>query len=91
MIHFIWGAFMMACCVVAMFFWRFWRLTGDRFFMLFSISFLVFGFERVVIAQRHVNGEADTYVYLLRLIANMFIVLAIIDKNRTSKPPADSH
>lgn len=89
MIHFIWGAFMMACCVAAMFFLRFWRLTGDRFFLLFSAAFWVFGIERIVLAQRHVNGEADTYVYILRLVANMFIVWAIIDKNRTAKPPSN--
>ena len=44
---FLLGATAFGCLVVALFFGRFWRVTGDRFFMLMAGAFAVFGLNRI--------------------------------------------
>ena len=44
----LWGAISMASLVAGLFFLRFWKDTGDRFFLFFAVSFLIEG----VIAPR---------------------------------------
>jgi hypothetical protein len=48
--HFMMGAIAMASAVVALFFLRFWRETGDRLFAIFALSFLLLGITRLGLA-----------------------------------------
>ena len=83
---FIAGASAALAFVAALYFLRFWRVTGDRFFLIFAVAFAVFGGNRValtVVAQEH-----DTWIFTLRLIAFALIVVAIVDKNRPRRPSA---
>ena len=41
------GGIALACVVAGLFFWRFWRTSRDRFFLLFAISFWVEAANRI--------------------------------------------
>lgn len=78
------GAITMASLVIALFFLRFWRNTGDRFFLYFSLSFLIEGLHRLYSALN--NDVEDTPLhYLIRLLAYGLILWAILEKNLPSR------
>ena len=79
---FIMGAIAMASSIVALFFLRFWRETGDRLFLLFSIAFLLLGITRLGLAASNLAMEGLTHLYWVRLAAFVIILVAIVDKNR---------
>jgi Family of unknown function (DUF5985) len=89
MIEFIFGASVFGCCVIALAFLSAWRRTGDRLFALFSLAFWAFAANRVAITAVDDTGEAEPYVYLVRLLAFGLIIAAIIDKNRAAVPRRD--
>lgn len=74
------GAIVLAGCTIALFFWRFWRKTGDRLFIFFALAFFLLGIEHVCL--RLFAGQGRFLVYLIRLCAFLLIVYAIVDKNR---------
>lgn len=79
---FISGLLAAGYAVAALFFLRFWRRTGDRLFAFFSASFALLVLQRVLLAWA-AGGHADAdWLYLLRLLAFVLILFAIIDKNR---------
>lgn len=84
--QFISGAIMMACWVAGLFFLRFWRGTRDRFFAMFALSFWLLALERVILLMFDPIDETRTFVYLIRSLAFLVIVLAVIDKNRATGP-----
>jgi hypothetical protein len=79
----------------AVFFFKFWRASRDRFFLLFGMASGLIAFERVVglffegfrSGIRTPETEASSWVYLLRLSAFLFILWAILEKNRNAKKP----
>jgi hypothetical protein len=81
-IDFTFGASAFGCCVVAMCFLSAWRRTRDRLFALFSLAFWAFAANRVAITAVDDTGEAEPYIYLIRLLAFALIIAAIVDKNR---------
>ncbi len=84
---FILGASTMASLVIVLFFARFWRESGDRFFALFALAFLIFGVNRFVLLFLDEDDESRRrIVYLVRLAAFGLIIAAIVDKNRASEP-----
>jgi hypothetical protein len=76
------GAVAMASAIAALFFLRFWKQTGDRLFLLFSLAFAVDAVGRTVLALGMVSGEQEPLVYMARLVTFALILLAIINKNR---------
>ena len=79
------GAIATASMVASLFFLRFWRSTGDRFFLFFALSFFIEGINRVVLAPAALlNDDAPAY-YLVRLVTYGLILYAILDKNRPRK------
>jgi hypothetical protein len=80
--HLMMGAIAMASAVAAIFFLRFWRDTGDRLFLMFSLAFLLLGLTRLGLALSHNYAEGHTYWYWIRLAAFLLILAAIVDKNR---------
>lgn len=72
----------MASIVAGLFFLRFWRSTGDRFFFYFSLSFMIEGFNRTLLGADRGLGEESPLYYLIRLISYGLILWAIVDKNR---------
>ncbi|MCY1073536.1 DUF5985 family protein [Archangium lansingense] len=80
---FISGTVFALCCVAGLFFLRFWKKTRDRFFAFFAASFWLMGLHRVVLmAMRLTDSENVVAAYLIRLVAFVLILVAIVDKNR---------
>lgn len=76
------GAIAAASFAAGLFFFRFWRTTHDRFFLLFALSFWIEGVNRVMLYESvGLNEDAPVY-YLIRLVAYGLILAAIVDKNR---------
>jgi hypothetical protein len=78
---FLAGASAMASVVIALFFLRFWRDSGDRLFLIFAIAFVVFAFNRVLLSALGDESDARTIVYLARAVAFGLIAAAVVDKN----------
>jgi len=83
---FLSGALMMGLFVVAMMFIRTGRDTEDSFFGLFGTAFLLMAVERIPLALFHQMKEPGSLVYLLRLVAFLLIIKAILNKNRAPDP-----
>jgi len=79
------GAIAMASLVAALFFLRFWRDTKDRLFLFFSISFCVEGLNRFALAGISDPNEDQPFVYFVRFLSFLLIVVAIVDKNLSKK------
>jgi hypothetical protein len=82
MIDFVDGASCLACAAIALFFLRFWRLSGDRLLGFFGLAFVMLAVNRIALAALDDSGEADAFVYVARAVAFALIVVAILDKNR---------
>ena len=81
---FISGAICMACFTIALFLFRFWRRTRDRLFLMFGAAFLLMMIERIILVSIGSSHEFAPYVYVVRLLAFVLIIAAIVDKNRTA-------
>jgi hypothetical protein len=78
------GAIVMASFVIGLFFLRFWKNTGDRFFLFFSMSFWIDGINRALVVMLVSWDQSSTQYYLFRILAYMLIVAGILYKNRRS-------
>ena len=78
---FLLGAITMACGVAALFFFRFWRGTQDRFFLWFGCSFAIEALNRAVFALSSARSEEAALYYLIRLGSYGLILWAIVEKN----------
>jgi hypothetical protein len=76
------GAIAMGYAVAGLFFLRFWRETGDRLFLIFSVAFWLLGAQRLALGLHGQTDENHTGLYLVRLFAFLLILAAILDKNR---------
>jgi uncharacterized membrane protein HdeD (DUF308 family) len=76
------GCIVMASLVAATFFLRFWRDTRDFFFFAFACAFYIDGVSRIFLfaLSAHPN-EGSRWIYLVRLLAFLLILAAIIRKN----------
>ncbi|MEW6129328.1 MAG: DUF5985 family protein [Acidobacteriota bacterium] len=76
------GAIAMATLVAGIFFLKFWKKTGDRFFLFFAISFCIEGINRAVLGLVSNPNEDQPFFYIVRLLSFVIILIAIFDKNR---------
>lgn len=76
------GAIAMGSLVIALFFMRFWRSTGDRFFLYFALSFAIEGVHRIYSSLGNTQSEDSPEHYLVRLLAYLLILWAIWEKNQ---------
>jgi hypothetical protein len=76
------GAATISLLVIALFFLRFWKRTQDRLFLFFAGAFTFLMLERIVRAVMAVETEWAPYVYTIRLVAFVLIIVAVVDKNR---------
>jgi len=63
------------------FFLKFWRRSRDRFFLAFTVYFVTEGAIRVAHLFFAKPNEASPWVYVIRLIALLLILAAILSKN----------
>jgi hypothetical protein len=75
------GAVSLASLVAALFFFKFWRRTSDRFFLFFAVAFAVDALSRFLIAVMPISNDAEPMAYLPRLVTFGLILVAIIWKN----------
>ena len=75
------GAAMMAFLAVALFFFKYFRKSGDALFLLFSFGFLVLGLERFVTSNYFIPEAHIPLVYLFRFFAFGLIGAGILRKN----------
>jgi hypothetical protein len=80
------GGICIAAFAAGLFFLRFWRTTGDRFFLFFAVAFWIEGGHRLALYQWAATDEASPLYYLPRLVAYGLIIAAIVDKNRAARP-----
>ena len=71
----------------ALFFFRFWRLSGDSFFLWFTASFALLSLQWLVLVSANPDAESRPYYYVLRLIAFVLIIGAVVEKNRRPEAP----
>ena len=76
------GGIAVGCLAVGLFFLRYWRSSGDRFFMFFMLSFWIEALNRVHLAVNTAWTEESSVHYVVRLVSYGLIVVAIWDKNR---------
>jgi hypothetical protein len=67
--------------VAAIFFFRFWRRTGDALFATFGISFLLFAVAQTSSVSFDFLHDDKTGVFVLRLIGFVLLLAAIARKN----------
>lgn len=88
------GAISMSWLVIGLFFLRFWKTTRDRFFLFFASAFFLEAFNRILFwRESNIAEDLEAY-YLIRLVAYMLILIAILDKNGKKlgqqKPPPEA-
>ena len=77
------GALFTAYFVAGMFFLRYWVVSRDRLFAMFSAAFALLAMQRLLLA--FVPPDAALLLYLVRVSAFVVIIIAIIDKNRANR------
>lgn len=77
---FMLGACVMACVVIGLFFFRFFRKTHDSLLAIFGVAFWVLGFNWLALAFTQAD-EVRTWLYVVRLLAFLLILGGIIQKN----------
>ena len=82
MTTFVAGLLVMGYAVAALFFGRFYRVSGDRLFLFFAAGFTLLALQRLSLAAAAMLPMPLTVYYLLRLLAFLVILFGIIDKNR---------
>ena len=81
---FVAGLLVMGYAIAALFFLRFRRETGDRLFAFFGAAFALLALQRALLAAGPLFAIEEIWYYVLRLVAFLLIIAAIVDKNRTS-------
>lgn len=74
-----------ASLAAALFFWRFYVATGDRFHQLFCAAFVVFGLNRFLLVAVEDTDEGGVVAYAIRAAAFGLIIAAILHKNREAQ------
>ena len=75
------GGIVVASTLAGLFFLRFWRKTGDRFFLFFATSFWVEAVNRAVLGLVTDQNEDRPFFYFIRFLSFLLILIAIVDKN----------
>ena len=68
--------------IAGLFFFRFWRRTGDGLFLSFGLAFWLLGLGQAILALGNIPVEERSWIYLIRLAAFSIILIAVFRKNR---------
>ena len=82
MIGLVSGALIAGYAVAGLFFLRFWRESRDRLFAMFAAAFWILAVQRLALVATRTLLEEQSGLYILRLLAFVLIIAAIVDKNR---------
>lgn len=81
------GALTMGYLAAGLFFLRFWKKTHDRLFAFFALAFWILAGQRLALTITAQTSEGHLFLYVVRLLAFILILVAIIDKNRQQPKP----
>ena len=76
-----------AAWVIGLVFLRVWRRTADALFAFFSAAFWLLALSWFLLALFSPTEEARPYVYGIRLVAFLLIIVAVVQKNRATESP----
>jgi uncharacterized membrane protein HdeD (DUF308 family) len=80
--HFFDGIIFALAIVAALLFIRFYRKSRDRLFLFFAAAFAIFGLNRILFQfYGDAPDESKTWLYAIRLLSFLLIIIAILDKN----------
>jgi hypothetical protein len=79
-VAFLFGLLAMGFAVASLFFARFWSATRDRLFLFLAIAFALLAIERAA-ALATFDAGGPFWIYLLRLVAFLVIIVGLVDKN----------
>ena len=82
---FLLGLIATASITAGLFFLKFWRNTGDSFFLSFGASFIIEGLNRSAVLFVNRPNEGSPWTYLVRLLSFLLILVAILRKNYKGK------
>ncbi len=75
------GLIAMGHLVASVFFLRFWTRTRDQLFLAFGAAFALMSLNQTLVILLSVPREEQSAFYLLRLVAFLLIIAAILAKN----------
>jgi len=75
------GVIATASITSGFFFLKFWRTSGDSFFLAFAASFMIEGFNRTANLLESHPSEGAWWTYWVRLLSFLLILAAILKKN----------
>jgi hypothetical protein len=82
---FLLGVIVTASLTAGAFFLKFWRRTRDPLFLAFGAAFIVEGLNRTSFLFLEHPNEGRPLIYVVRLVAFLLILWAIVWKNRSSQ------
>jgi hypothetical protein len=82
MLDYVSGLVTMAYIVAGLFFLRFWVQAKDGLFLILALAFSLLALEQALLVHLEIPREEETWLYLLRLLAFLFIIAAVVRKNR---------
>jgi hypothetical protein len=78
------GVLVMGYLIVGLFFLRFWHESRDRLFGIIAAAFWLLALQRFLLVMLEQTTADDPWLYALRLLAFVAILVAIVDKNRVA-------
>jgi hypothetical protein len=75
------GLITMAYILAGIFFLRFWRRTDDGLFVNFALAFWLLALNQAIVSLAGIVREEQSWIYLLRLLAFLLIIVGIVRKN----------
>jgi uncharacterized membrane protein HdeD (DUF308 family) len=78
---FLLGIIATTSLTAGVFFLKFWRKTRDSLFLAFGLAFFVEGLNRSAVLFLAKPNEGSPYIYIVRLLAFLLILAAILHKN----------
>jgi uncharacterized membrane protein HdeD (DUF308 family) len=78
---FLLGIIATSSLTAGVFFLKFWRKTRDSLFLAFGLAFFVEGLNRSAVLFLAKPNEGSPYIYIVRLLAFLLILAAILHKN----------
>jgi hypothetical protein len=82
---FLHGGIALTCWAIGLVYLRFFLKVRDRLFAILAGAFWLLAMERVLLAFVAMDREDRPLVYLIRLLAFVLIIAAVLDKNRVPR------
>jgi uncharacterized membrane protein HdeD (DUF308 family) len=78
---FLLGVIATSSLIAGLFFLKFWKKTRDSLFLAFGLAFFIEGLNRCAVLFLAKPNEGSPYIYIVRLLAFLLILAAILHKN----------